>query len=96
MYSQGNEMDIKQHFRGSISSSELMGVAAAAAYACFAATDATDAALRTIEPIPNPLLDITGEKGPESCWLWSDIVLPDLAFHSLWYTIHFIESIIWL
>lgn len=69
MYSQGNEMDIKQHFRGSISSAELKCVAVAAAQACFAATDATVAALRKIEPIPNLLLDITGEKGPESCWL---------------------------
>lgn len=67
MFSQGNDIDIKQHLRGIISSSEV--VAEAAAQACFAATDATDAALRTIEPIPNPLFNTTGEKGPESCWL---------------------------
>lgn len=65
MCSQGKDMDIKQHLRGNISSSEVV-VAAAAAYACFAATDATDAALRTIEPIANPLFDTTGEKGAES------------------------------
>lgn len=45
MCSQGNEMDIKQHFIGSISSAELTCVAAAAAQACFAAADATVAAL---------------------------------------------------
>lgn len=69
--SQGKDTDIKQHLRGNTSSSELVE-AAAAAYACFAATDATEAAFRTIEPIPNPFFDVTGEKGPKSCWLWSN------------------------
>lgn len=71
MCSHGNDMDIKQHFRGNISSSDVE--AAAAAYACFAATDATFAALRKIEPSPSPFFVTTGEKGPESSWLWSDI-----------------------
>jgi len=64
-------MDIKQHLRGNISSSEDTEEEAAAK-ACFAATDATDAAFRKTEPIPNPFFEVTGEKGPTSCWLWSD------------------------
>lgn len=64
MCSQGSEIDIKQHLRGSMSSSEFLE-AAAAAYACFAATEATEAALRTIVAIPKPLLDTTGEGGPD-------------------------------
>lgn len=58
-------MDIKQHLSGTISPSKLE-LEAAAAQACFAATVATAAALRTIEPIPNPRFDMTGENGPES------------------------------
>lgn len=52
--SQGNDIDIKQHFRGIIPSSR---VAEAAAYACFAASDATDAARRTTALKLNPFFE---------------------------------------
>lgn len=65
--SHGNEMDIKQHLRGNISSSSYEAVAAA--IACLAATDATDAALRKMEPRSMLFFEDIGETGPKTTWL---------------------------